>query len=553
MWRTVSDLILQIGDFKLSAAQQRKLEELDALVNENSSDRELGSVLAELSGMQLEIMIADRKRTQRSPSNKERIKEDITRAFLALNSEANAFMEKLFRVFRYFQVVPSVMSGRSYITMIKALSSTVMRIENPECIRKSADEREAANDGNPTIDDIMCYLSDSIIPAPRPGQAIVNQELLGFPIGGRSDRTDSGAEAVGASSAYGTVYLLLLKKRNVAVKVPKVKGMDTLIEATAGFVIMNTLLRNGFDRPELAGVLPFYGVFSCNPPVPIETDRQATLPICASADGSDPVLYTVTKRIDAPTLQTLLLNRRITIDQVNAVVRKVWSLLIVLQGTSLEFVHNDLHPGNIFVDLSDPENPAPTIIDYGLSSFTLGGQRIYGRRDQKFIEFGISLGNDPALRESTATLVSGLVDIIQLVYGIHLDARDDEIKFEYLDTTAAIYGHLTVAPNELSPNWPDFDSFRRNHHILGTNSPLLNVRLSYGVEDMRDRFMRNLFILNANPYSALAVDFLGFSEEDVTRLHGISDEINGWFDVQPPRDFLSNTPMELLKRKIDEL
>jgi hypothetical protein len=70
---------------------------------------------------------------------------------------------------------------------------------------------------------------------------------------------------------------------------------------------------------------------------------------------------------------------------------------------------------------------------------------------------------------------------------------------------------------------------------------------------MRDRFMRNLFILNANPYSALAVDFLGFSEEDVTRLHGISDEINGWFDVQPPRDFLSNTPMELLKRKIDEL
>jgi hypothetical protein len=77
------------------AGGTRRLGERKTRATESS-----GRLLAGLSGMQLEIMIADRKRTQRSPSNKERIKEDITRAFLALNSEANAFMEKLFRVFR---------------------------------------------------------------------------------------------------------------------------------------------------------------------------------------------------------------------------------------------------------------------------------------------------------------------------------------------------------------------------------------------------------------------------------------------------------------------
>lgn len=546
-WKSVSDLIVKLGDFKLRRDQEARLIELDAEVNERSSPETISSALAELTEIQLEIMIAERSRSEQSRANKERIKEDIRRAFLSLNSEANAFVEKLFRMFQYFSIIPSRcrMSYRAYTTLVKALSSAVLHIENPECARKSEVEREDANDRDPTIDDIMCYLSDSIIPAPNDAQTIVNQEMIGRSVDGRT--TDSGARAVGASSAYGSVYLLLLKKRNVAVKVPKVKGIETLMEASVGFLIMNTLFRNDFWRRngDLARVLPFYGVFSCNAPIPIETAGRATLPICSAAGGGDPVLYTVTKRVDDPTLESLLHSRRITLDQVREVVRQVWSFLIVLQGTSLEFVHNDLHPGNIFVDLSGPA-PVATIIDYGLSSFNIGGQRMYGSGDQRYIEFGITLGADPLLRESPGTLVTGLVDLIQLIYFINAVSQDDEIKLDYLDQLWNIYGYIN---EKISPNWTNFESFREFHHLLGRDSPLLWA--GEDRERLRLMFMDNLMFLNENTYSEIAIGFLGFDGEEIARLHAISDEINEWFVSRPPRDFLSATTMEALARTIE--
>ena len=432
-------------------------------------------------------------------------------SLLDLNQNMN-YMEKLYRLFQYFSVAPRS-DSKSYFMMIKALSSAVMHIENPECKQKSEDERkESAERDDATIDNIMCYLSNAIIPAPTAAETIVDRQILSDP--------DNGATQVGLG-AYGAVYLLRLKKQKVAVKVPLILNMEMLIEATVGLVITNTLIRKGLlDRHrDLARVLPFYGVFSCDAPKPMKNAaRQPTLPICVSAGGTGPVLYTVMKRMDIPTLKTVLEGEKITLEQVDKVVKQVWSLLIVLNESALNFVHNDIHTDNIFVDLSGSD-PVATIFDYGLSSFTLDGIRVYGKKEILFIEHGIRQGESGIIRENPSMIITGLEDIIQLIRGIYRIAKGD-IRQNYQDKLRIVYDQIK---SSILPSWPSFEKFEINPIVLDNDPDLPGSNLL-------DTFRKNLSILNGKRHSDLAVSILGFDGGEVARLKAIGkNEISGWF------------------------
>ena len=408
--------------------------------------------------------------------------QTVSASIDALQLQNKTMVDKIFQFMRYFAILPSdkSISYRAYMEMVKVLSLSMIHIENNECrtrkrLQLGRDRPEALR-----LDEIMCDMSEAVVPAPV-GQEVSNdQNILGnsrVSADGRPEKVGAEhAELISYKSAFGDVYRRTLANRDVVIKVPKRLDFDTLIEATVGFFIMNNLIRNRHQErfPSVADVIPYYGMFSCTQTSSsqFQSDgrsiERANLPICTSSDGVNPNLYLVSKFIEDQPLKSML--TELTLDQYKESFRQIWSLLIILQQSCLQFTHNDAHLGNILVRLEEG-NIRATLFDYGGCSFTLNGERVLGM-DKKFIRYGIDILGYSYEIENKPTVVTGMVDLLQFFRTTRTNTANNEISTYANATLEEIIRHFNDATNQrrLYPFYSTVQQFLDNPFLWKVNT-----------------------------------------------------------------------------------
>lgn len=162
--------------------------------------------------------------------------------------------------------------------------------------------------------------------------------------------------------AYGGMFDGEFKGEDVLTKTLKEFTPDIIREIFVNMVIINDILLR--SNQFVHNLLPTYGLFACR-----QNDYKhvciATIPT-----GQPYYLNMIQKKVDATTFEDFLHEPATTVEMVYEMMNKIFTVLDQLNQGPYELRHNDLHGHNILIDNYTGE---PIIIDYGLSTFTIGG------------------------------------------------------------------------------------------------------------------------------------------------------------------------------------
>jgi len=237
------------------------------------------------------------------------------------------------------------------ISFFKTILAEYVGTRNTEC-QLTQSSREAKDDSDLTLDDIMCNFSTAYVPEPV---AVEEMKKNGELVNGR-DILGKGYNGIIVDSGLfkGNPLIPLITKLPI-------RTMGYFIyEIIVNMIIINKILLSG---KALHHLVPTYGLFKCPKKV---TSVPNSVKACILGVGSESY-FLVQQKIKGQTLDSFL-RTSLTLDTVHLLKDKlvqILSTLIILEESEYNLIHNDLHTQNIMIDYSGNAY----IIDMGVASF----------------------------------------------------------------------------------------------------------------------------------------------------------------------------------------
>jgi hypothetical protein len=256
------------------------------------------------------------------------------------------------------------------IRFFKTILAEYVGTRNTEC-QLTRSSREAKDDSDLTLDDIMCNFSTAYVPEPveieemkKNGELVNDKPILGEGYNGII--VDSGL-------FKGNPLIPLITK------LTRENSSDFIYEIIVNMIIINKILLSG---KALHHLVPTYGLFKCPKKV---TSIPNSVKACNLGVGSESY-FLVQQKIKGQTLDSFL-RISLTLDTVYLLKDKlvqILSTLIILEESEYNLNHNDLHTQNIMIDYSGNAY----IIDMGVASFKFRDRFVVQSENQ-----AIYLGN----------------------------------------------------------------------------------------------------------------------------------------------------------------
>jgi ankyrin repeat protein/serine/threonine protein kinase len=267
-------------------------------------------------------------------------------------------------IYKTFNICVPIDKSYSYCgALAKTLSCELLTISNENC-DALAEEFVGDNYGS-------CIFNKTYVPIPR-----TQSELTEF----KEFIQNPQLQRRGDLSQNGIVFID--DETELVLKIPLKVSNRTLYEAVVSMCVVNKFL----SETRIVGGLSYcYGLFSCPevklPPTKKQIKAQQNdivkETLCQNEGPSN--IYSIYKKMPGDSLTTLLSNpeniKMLSPLKLYQIIQTILKILIPLQEGKHSFTHNDLHCGNIMIDNFLSDEPVVSIIDYGLSSFTVSGIR----------------------------------------------------------------------------------------------------------------------------------------------------------------------------------
>jgi len=189
------------------------------------------------------------------------------------------------------------------------------------------------------------------------------------------------------------------EKNPIITKIELEEGNTQITEIFINMVIINNLIIDGYEKDSL---IPTFGIFSC---------KSKGDDFCL--EKGEEKMFLVQQKIEGVTLKTMLKNSTFTLDDLQIVLGRIFSILIMLEKSPYKIAHHDLHAENIM--LNPKKLTQIWLLDFGLSSFSVDGIRYNNEFEQEY---------DP----ENNVYHGGLYDLYFLMISINIHSINPNIK-----------------------------------------------------------------------------------------------------------------------------